>query len=320
MKLPGLLLAALLAGGAYADDEAKDDDDEATRDREVAAEELERARELMESSVAAWTEAIDRLWTDWTDRDPGPAFLGVLVGDQSEAGLEVAGVTPAGGAEDAGIRADDVIVEINGERLTGRRWPLVTLNRALEKVSPGDPVTVVIARDGDRQPFEVVTTSYDDDARTGIDRRALANALTTVWGGQAGPVIVDDHIGLGGPNLRPGRFLFDTPDGLRLVDIGADLGDYFGVDGGVLVLNTPAGSELKPGDILRRINGADIASAAEAYRLLWRRPAAKAEAEDAEIEVRRKNRTLKVTMPVIVGDVLHHDTDVKVIKMEVDKQ
>lgn len=316
MKPLGILLAAVLATGAHADDEAKENGDEATREQEGAEEDLERAREMMESSVVAWAEAIDRLRTE---RDGGSrAFLGVLVGGQSEDGLEVAGVTPDGGAEDAGLRADDVIVEINGKRLTGRRWPLRTLNRELEKVSPGDPVTVVISRDGDSESFEVVTTSYD--ARTGIDRRiALADALGTVWGGHVGPVIVDDHIGVGGPNLRPGRFLFDTPDGLRLVDIGADLGDYFGVDGGVLVLNTPAGSELKPGDILRRINGADVASAAEAYRLLWRRPAAGGGAEDAEIEVRRRNRTLKVAMPTISRDVPHHDTDVKVIQMEVEK-
>ena len=315
MKLPGYLLAAALAAGAHADDEAKNDGGGATGEQEVAVEELERARELMERSVAAWAETIDRLWAD---RHTG-AFLGVLVGGQSEAGLEVAGVTPDSGAEDAGVRADDVIVEINGKRLTGRRWPLRTLHRELEKVSPGDPVTVVISRDGDSQSFEVVTTSFG--ASTDLDRRiASANALATVFGGHVGPVIVDDHIGVGGPNLRPGRFLFDTPDGLRLVDIGADLGDYFGVDGGVLVLNTPAGSELKPGDILRRINGADIASAAEAYQLLWRLPVASSGAEDAEVEVRRKNRTLKVAMPAISRDVLHHDTDVKVIKMEVDKQ
>lgn len=314
MKLPGFLLAAVLATGAHADDPTKDAGDEGTAEQEAAAIELEQARELMESSVAAWAEAIDRLRTD---RDPGRrAVIGVLVGGQSEDGLEVAGVTPDGGAEDAGVRADDVIVEINGKRLTGRRWPLVTLQRELEKVSPGDPVTVVISRDGDSESFEVVTTSYD--AQTG--RIAFADALGTVFGGQVGPVFVDDHIGVGGPNLRPGRFLFDTPDGLRLVDIGADLGGYFGVDGGVLVLNTPAGSELKPGDILRRINGADIATAAEAYQLLWRRPAATDAAEDAEVEVRRKNRTLKVAMPAISRDVLHHDTDVKVIKMEVDKQ
>ena len=291
MKLPGLLLAAVLAAGAHADDEAKDEADEATREQAAAEQDLEQARERMESSLAAWVDALDRLWKDREPRHR--AFLGVLVGGQSEAGLEVAGVTPDGGAEDAGVQADDVIVEINGERLTGRRWPLRTLHRELENVSPGDPVTVVISRDGDSQSFDIVTTSYD--ARSGIDPK-VADVLGSVWGGHVAPVIVDDHIGLGGPNLRPGRFLFDTPDGLRLVDIGADLGDYFGVDGGVLVLNTPAGSELKPGDILRRIDGADIASAAEAYRLLWQLE------KDAEIEVRRKNRTLSVAMPAINQD------------------
>jgi len=56
--------------------------------------------------------------------------------------------------------------------------------------------------------------------------------------------------------------------GLQLVDIGEDLGKYFGVDAGVLVLDVPPGSALKPGDILRRIDDADIGNAREAYRLL----------------------------------------------------
>lgn len=308
MKLPGFLLAAVLAAGAYADDDAKDDGEDATREQETV--ELEQAREQMESSLAAWVDAVNRLWDGRVPRRR--AFLGVLVGRQSEAGLEVAGVTPDGGAEDAGVQVDDVIVEINGERLTGQRWPLRALHRELENTSPGDPVTVVISRDGENQSVEIVTTSYDE--RAGIDQGSVAPIVRRLWSGRGAPPFVDDHIGLGGPNLQPGRFLFDTPDGLRLVDIGADMGEYFGVDGGVLVVNTPAGSELKPGDILRRIDGADIASAAEAYRMLWRL------ADDAEVEVRRKNRTIKVAMPATTRNSPRHETDVKVIEMEVEKQ
>ena len=78
--------------------------------------------------------------------------------------------------------------------------------------------------------------------------------------------------------------------GLQFVDIGEDLGDYFGVDSGVLVLNAPGDSGLKPGDIVRRIDGADVASANEARRLL-----AATSGDDAEVEVRRKNRKVEVT-------------------------
>ena len=82
-----------------------------------------------------------------------------------------------------------------------------------------------------------------------------------------------------------------TRGGLHLVDIGEDLGDYFGVDGGVLVLNVPGKSELKPGDIVRRIDGDDVGSSDEAYRLL-----AGSSDEDAELEVQRKNRKMALTV------------------------
>ncbi|MCE2424478.1 MAG: PDZ domain-containing protein [Pseudomonadales bacterium] len=323
MRALGLMVVAGLGVGAYADDEA-----EVRGFKETAAEleavakeldtvgrELEEAREQMDDAVTVWADRVERLWEA---REPRRrAFLGVLIGGESEAGIKVAGVTPDGGAEAAGVRAQDVIVEIDGTRLTGHERPMVVLREQLDQVAPGDPVTVVAARDGDEQSFEVVTTPVDE--RTGLDPGRVTRIIRTLRGANGPPPFVDDHIGLGGPNLRPGRFLFDTPDGLRLVDIGADLGEYFGVDGGVLVVNTPAGSELKPGDILRRIDDADIASAAEAYRLLWQRPAAR-EAEDAELEVRRKNRTLTVTMPAIMRDTQRHDTDVRIIEMEVDKQ
>ena len=48
----------------------------------------------------------------------------------------------------------------------------------------------------------------------------------------------------------------------------------------MLVLDTPAKSELKPGDILKRIDGAAVSSARDAYRLLRRLE------EDAQAEVR----------------------------------
>ncbi len=324
MRALGLMVVAVLGAGVYADDEAEIRSAKETaaeleaveKELETVRRELEEAREHMDDAVTVWADRVERLWDA---REPRRrAFLGVLIGGESEAGIKVAGVTPDGGAEAAGVRTEDMIIEINGRRLTGHERPMVVMREELDQIAPGDPVTVVATRDGDEQSFEVVTTAVDE--RTGLDPGRVTRIVRTLRGANGPHPFVDDHIGLGGPNLRPGRFLFDTPDGLRLVDIGADLGEYFGVDGGVLVVNTPAGSELKPGDILRRIDGADIASAAEAYRLLWQRPAAARGADDAELEVRRKNRTITVTMPATMRDTQHHDTDVRIIEMEVDKQ
>ena len=297
MKAIGFAMAAFLGlslgVSGYADEaavqvpeggsEAAHVDVEAAPKDVEAQEDVEAAQAKMEDAVKLWADTVNRNRRQAQDNQ---AFLGVLIARQSEAGIDVAGVTPDGGAEAAGLQAEDIIVAIDGEPLTGHNRPMQVLRKVLRNVAPGDGVSLVISRDGDEQPFEVVTTSYDADAGLHAEVRKTISGLV---GERPGPP-VDDLTGMFGPSLQPGRFLFDTPDGLRLVDIGEDIGDYFGVDGGVLVLNTPAKSELKPGDIVRRIDDADVASAAEAYRLLWRAEG------DAEVEVRRKNRTVTATV------------------------
>jgi len=204
------------------------------------------------------------------------AFLGVLLGDQSEDGIVVAGVTPGGGAETAGIQANDIIVAVNDESLTGHEQPLEVLHRVLDGISPGGDVAVVVMRDGETQSFDAVPTSTIPFTWGFLPEPNIEphiEWIQRIWDGARGST--DRTIEIGG---------------LQFVDIGEDLGDYFGVDSGVLVLNAPGDSELKPGDIVRRIDGADVASANEARRLL-----AATSGDDAEVEVRRKNRKVEVT-------------------------
>ena len=196
----------------------------------------------------------------------GRAMLGVLIADQDEQGVIVGGVAPDGGAEAAGVLAGDVITGINGEPLTGLDRPGERLREILDDVESGDPVNVVILRDGELSEIEVVTTD--------------------VYRGDLVPRFDFDFDWLPRVDV-PGRVMafrdrFERrADDLQLVDIGEDLGAYFGVDAGVLVLDTPAKTDLRPGDIIKRIDDADIGSAAEAYRLL--------EGDgEAAVEVQRK--------------------------------
>ena len=295
---PAMALAMTFSATAFvhAADESNNGVIEATKVEhvETAQAEMDSARAQMEAARIELQDAARRLaeasrqrltFSGKMDR----AFLGVLIGEQSEDGIVVAGVTPAGGAETAGIEADDIIVAIDGESLTGHDQPLQVLHGVLDDVSAGAEVQVTVLRDGSSETYEVATTPsviHIEGQVPGLLRRlgqafeghvpvALAPAVPAVparpWSGLTGYVG-----GTGQPHL---------------VDIGEDLGDYFGVDGGVLVLNAPGKSELKPGDILRRIDGADVGSADEAYRLL-----AAASGDDAELEVRRKNRKVDVTV------------------------
>lgn len=168
-----------------------------------------------------------------------------------------------------------MIVAVNGETLRGERRPLRRLQRVLGEVEPGTSVALVVVRDGEELDFDVATTPA-------VSAKWLDRLLAHEW--------LDRDGGQWAWEGRGRWFGERRHPGLELVDIGEDLGAYFGVDAGVLVLDTPAASELRPGDIVRRIAGAAVSSAEDAYELLRMLEA------EAEGEVRRKNRKVTVTL------------------------
>ena len=293
------LFALAVLGTAYAEDagapadagieesvEIEAQDRAAAREdrRAERQERLAAAKESMEEAIAQTVEAAQEMAEIQGRRirqgghcvacNADRAFLGVLISEQGEHGITVAGLSPEGGAEKAGVVEDDVIVAINGESLVGDDDPVDVLHEILEDVAPGDAVELVVLRDDETIPLEVVTTAPVSDFRMAARR--------------LGRIGRDFDFDFDWRERRPGRLDRRERDGLRLADIGEDLGDYFGVDAGVLVLDTPAKSAFMPGDILKRIDGAAVSSAADGHRLLRRLT------EDAQAEVRRKNRKVMV--------------------------
>jgi len=89
-------------------------------------------------------------------------WLGVVIQDVTDElasafgvrerdGVLVADVMKGGPAETAGLRAGDIVVELNGMRI--REVP--DLQRRVAGVAPGERVRVVVLRDGARQPVTV---------------------------------------------------------------------------------------------------------------------------------------------------------------------
>ena len=303
MKGSSFIVAlALVGGAAHADESAAAVEANA---HEAVAEAEERVAQARERLAEAAKDLAVAIRTEHVVGRSDRAFLGVLIAEQGEDGIRVAGVSPGSGAEDAGLEVDDVLVAINGESLVGDDEPIDILHEVLEGVDAGDAVEVVVLRDDETMPVEVATTKHVfahrlDDA---FDWRDYVDNFDFDFDWHTRTL---EH--MGSSMRRAGRGFRDR-DGLRLADIGEDLGDYFGVDAGVLVLDTPAGSEFKPGDILKRIDGAAVSSSADAYRLLRRLE------EDAEAEVRRKNREVMVGVsPRSVRErhrvvVIDHDED-----------
>lgn len=82
---------------------------------------------------------------------PRRPFLGVMLEGRSEDGLRIRDIVSDSGAEQAGLRAGDVIVGLDGETIDSYR----DLTRGLHEREPGDRVDVEVLRDGDRRTFTV---------------------------------------------------------------------------------------------------------------------------------------------------------------------
>ena len=104
--------------------------------------EPERTPEVAEISVTAPS-----------GQTAGSAWLGVLVRDAVDGGVQVVAVFPGGPASRVRLRDGDLLLTVNGERLVGPD----ALATALREVRPGDPVRVEVLRDGERLRREVRT-------------------------------------------------------------------------------------------------------------------------------------------------------------------
>ena len=256
------MISLIWVFGAVAASTATADEDEPTRDR------LETAREKLDEAAGMFSEYIGKL--DWQRFDERP-FLGIMIESEDAQGIRVASVTPGGGAEEAGIQANDLIVRANDADLTGSSSPIIVLHKTLDDVEAGGTVKVEVLRDG--KPLNVDV----------VPQRGAIGRMFRLEPGNSMEHVVD---------IWPGRHerRREKAFGFKLVDIGETLGAYFGVDGGVLVLTADDDGELLPGDVLQRVGDDDVADADAAYLAL-------AEAEEStQVVVRRngKRKTLAV--------------------------
>jgi C-terminal processing protease CtpA/Prc len=81
------------------------------------------------------------------------AVIGVLLGDASEKGVELNGVSPGGPAEQAGLKQGDVLVAVRGTDLTGKdaNGAREALLSTMAEVKPGEEIRIDYVRDGNDQ-------------------------------------------------------------------------------------------------------------------------------------------------------------------------
>ena len=189
---------------------------------------------------------------------PHRAMLGINLGPRDnskrEDGVEVASVSPGGPAEQAGIKAGDVLTKINGQALT--------------QSDGQSPKTKLLQQMGDVEPGQEVKLEYKRAGKA-ANATVKAEPLHNVFFGAGfdGPMPpLPPH----GPTMRFFTHRLGPFGDLELVPLTAKLGKYFGTDQGLLVVRVPQESKLQveEGDVILDIDGRKPASPSHAMRIL----------------------------------------------------
>ncbi len=221
----------------------------------------------------------------------GP-MLGITIGsddnDEPVEGVTILGVSPGGAAEEAGLRAGDVITAVNGETLTADNDSNANkmLLDFMQGVEEGDDLDVEFLRNGKSQtaelsprPMQGSMFAFDFDGND-----------FTVPNVQVAP-----HM----PSFN--RFLWMSGGSglgdMELVKLTERLGSYFGTDEGLLIVRAPENEELKlqDGDVIRSIDGREPTSVNHAMRILGSYQSG----ETVKIEIMRDKRkqTISIEIP-----------------------
>jgi C-terminal processing protease CtpA/Prc len=214
-------------------------------------ERVEAAREKLDAAAAELRSAVVEAYAH-SKPDQERAFLGILLEHRgSEAGIELSGVTPGGGAAAAGLAAGDVLVRIENVDLVGKPDPAAALMEVVQALKPGDTVDLSYQRGGKTRTVEVTTTGMFQSALATIEPKLAP------WVEEEGFKSI-------------ARFMLDPEAGTAvLIDVAGDLAQYFGVESGILIVHAPERSGgLKAGDVLLAVDGRQAANAIDAQTFL----------------------------------------------------
>ena len=188
--------------------------------------------------------------------------LGVMVQDLDAAdkasGVRIDSVDPGSAAEKAGIKAGDIVVEYDGERVRSTRQ----FTRLVQETADGRQVAMAVMRDGKRQTLtatpEAPATTWNMSIDSDRIRRDVERSLEG---------LSDFRM-----DMPAMRFHFENdfmPSSRRRLGVSVDslsdqLAQYFGAgDGGALITSVEPDSAaakagLKAGDVITSINGSRV--------------------------------------------------------------
>ncbi len=190
-----------------------------------------------------------------------PGYLGVGIAEvtperakalklTSATGVEIKRVDDGSPAERAGLKTDDVILELNGQKVEG----LVQVAGTIGVSAPGTKMTLIVWREGSKHTLTATLES----------RPALSTTYSVEPDGMMMPPFPAPFDNMSFPNPMIGI------DGESLTP---QLAEYFGVKEGVLVRTVTSKSPaekagLKAGDVITKVAGTSVNSLREIMGLV----------------------------------------------------
>lgn len=223
----------------------------------------------------------------------GGTYLGVNIAEIDSArardlklkethGVEITRVEDGSPAEKAGLKAGDVVLEYNGQRVEG----MEQFGRLVRETPAGREVKLLISRNGSNQ---TITASV---ATRKV--RALGGNMKELFG--PGIEMPEIHI----PDFPQVFTTLRSPMlGVEGEALGPQLAGYFGVKDGVLIRSVSKDSAaekagIKAGDVITKVDGTKVTTPNELSSAL--RSSASKKTFPVELVRERKEMTLNVTV------------------------
>jgi C-terminal processing protease CtpA/Prc len=234
--------------------------------------------------------------------DPNHAMIGVVLGD-GDHGVHINAVTPGGPADKAGVRHGDILVAVDGKRVTDE-------DRAMESLRDlkiDQSVKLTVLRDGKdtdiavkaerREPYnigyafdsgEVLPPDFGAHIQQQVER-AMSHAQMSEQQAER----IAERAQRQAERVMERVHVTMPWWGVNLASLNPDLGGYFGADKGVLVLSADDSMKgLKAGDVLQQIGGEPVQRPEDAFRLLRQQPSG----SDVKVQVLRQHKPLTLSM------------------------
>lgn len=209
------------------------------------------------------------------------SVIGVALEDASSNGVLIKGVMDTAPAYLAGVEAGDVILRIDDVEMMNLDDPVQSAIEVITSRQPGTVVQLTIQRNDDEKEIEVATID-----RISMEKlRAFGGQWHAIDGVTINNAPVDPRIWNIITETFPG-----AENKIFVMEIEEDLGSYFDVEYGVLVIKAPDVDSIQAGDILLKIDEKPIRSISQAFQHKHNA------GDEVELQIKRKKKEMDVSL------------------------